>query len=130
MLAKRGSRAGAKHPDGEPTTVLWLRHATDGSICWEQCQPPEGENEDETGAPIGAGSAPAAGGGGAAVPDVGLLPVGRGRAANFKGRIFGCNYGRLFARKTKINRAFHLRNRYCALAGFFRITRYDDRHIR
>lgn len=64
MLAKRGARAGATHPDGEPTTVLWLRHATDGTICWEQCQPPEGATEDETGAPIGGAGAAAGGGDG------------------------------------------------------------------
>lgn len=40
MLAKRGRRAGATHPDGEPTTVVWLKHAAHG-IRWEQVQPPE-----------------------------------------------------------------------------------------
>ena len=40
MMAKRGKRAGATHPNGEPTQVIWLRHATDGSIFWEQIDPP------------------------------------------------------------------------------------------
>lgn len=40
-LAKRGSRAGALHPDGEPaTSSVWLRQAV-GRIYWEHCQPPE-----------------------------------------------------------------------------------------
>lgn len=39
MLAKRGRRAGATHPDGEPTTNLFLRHAAVG-IRWEQVPPP------------------------------------------------------------------------------------------
>ena len=43
MLAKRGSRAGAVHPSGEPTQVIWLRHATDGTIFWEQTEPVEEE---------------------------------------------------------------------------------------
>ena len=38
-LSKRGKRAGATHPNGEPTSTLWLRHAKD-SICWEQVEPP------------------------------------------------------------------------------------------
>lgn len=41
MLSKRGNRAGATHPDGTPTQILWMRHATDGSLCWEQIMPPE-----------------------------------------------------------------------------------------
>lgn len=40
ILSKRGSRAGATHPDGTPTNVLWLRHAEVG-INWEQIGPPE-----------------------------------------------------------------------------------------
>lgn len=45
MLAKRGKRAGARHPDGDPTTNLFLRHATVG-IRWEQSPPPEEPTED------------------------------------------------------------------------------------
>lgn len=48
MLPKRGGRSGATHPNGEPTTVVWLRHA-DGRIHWEQVQPPEEPAEDEQG---------------------------------------------------------------------------------
>ena len=38
-ISKRGARAGACHPDGTPTTELWLQHAT-GRIYWEQLDPP------------------------------------------------------------------------------------------
>lgn len=48
MLPKRGGRAGATHPDGEPTTVVWLRHA-EGRIHWEQVQPPEATEDDREG---------------------------------------------------------------------------------
>lgn len=44
QLAKRGQRAGATHPTGESTSVIWLRHAANGSIFWEQIAP---EIEDE-----------------------------------------------------------------------------------
>jgi hypothetical protein len=40
LLAKRGRRAWATHPGGEPTTTLWLRHAQQG-IAWEQAEAPE-----------------------------------------------------------------------------------------
>ncbi len=39
-LVKREKRAGATHPNGEPTTSLWLQHAAVG-ILWEQLEPPE-----------------------------------------------------------------------------------------
>lgn len=40
-LAKRGSRAGATHPDGEPAySSVWIRQAI-GRIYWEQELPPE-----------------------------------------------------------------------------------------
>lgn len=39
-MAKRGKRSGATHPDGTPTTTIWLKHARE-SICWEQLPPPE-----------------------------------------------------------------------------------------
>lgn len=40
-LAKRGSRAGARHPDGEPAFgSVWIQQAR-GRIYWEQQQPPE-----------------------------------------------------------------------------------------
>lgn len=40
MFPKRGSRAGATHPDGTPTTTVWLQWANDG-IFWNHVQPPE-----------------------------------------------------------------------------------------
>ena len=45
-LAKRGSRAGACHPDGEPTTSIYLRHALD-RIFWEQVDPPAAPEEEK-----------------------------------------------------------------------------------
>lgn len=40
-LAKRGTRAGATHPDGSVAhSSVWLRQAV-GRIYWEHCQPPE-----------------------------------------------------------------------------------------
>jgi hypothetical protein len=38
-LLKRGERAGAVHPNGEPTTSVWLRHSS-GKLWWEQIDPP------------------------------------------------------------------------------------------
>lgn len=46
MLTKRGGRSGATHPDGEPTSVVWLQHATGGRIHWEHVQPPEEPADD------------------------------------------------------------------------------------
>jgi hypothetical protein len=43
---KRGRRAGATHPSGEPTLNVWLRHAREG-IHWEQVSPPEEPSERE-----------------------------------------------------------------------------------
>lgn len=40
MLSKRGKRAGAVHPNGDPALTLWLRHAEKG-IFWEQIDPPQ-----------------------------------------------------------------------------------------
>ena len=41
-LAKRGSRAGAKHPDGSNAySTLYLRQTRKGGIKWEQVDPPE-----------------------------------------------------------------------------------------
>jgi hypothetical protein len=40
VLAKRGKRAWAHHPDGSPAITLWLRHGS-GGINWEQIDPPE-----------------------------------------------------------------------------------------
>ncbi len=41
LLAKRGNRAWATHPDStDPTTSIYLQHATD-RIFWQQIQPPE-----------------------------------------------------------------------------------------
>jgi RecA-family ATPase len=48
-LSKRGKRAGATHPDGTPTTSVWVRHAQAG-IYWEQIDPPE-EPEADTNTP-------------------------------------------------------------------------------
>jgi len=39
VLAKRGPRAWAVHPNGDKTTSIWMRHA-DGRIFWEHCDPP------------------------------------------------------------------------------------------
>lgn len=44
-LAKRGYRAGARHPSGEFTTSIYLRHAMD-RIFWDQVEAPE-QGEDE-----------------------------------------------------------------------------------
>lgn len=43
-LSKRGQRACATHPDGTPTRVIWLRHASKG-IFWEQEGAPEASEE-------------------------------------------------------------------------------------
>jgi hypothetical protein len=51
MLTKRGKRAGAIHPNGEPTTSLWLRHASD-KLWWEQIEAPA-ESPREQSAPGG-----------------------------------------------------------------------------
>ena len=40
MFAKRGKRAGAVHPNLEPTQVVWLQHAKDGTIFWNQIEEP------------------------------------------------------------------------------------------
>lgn len=40
LLPKRGKRAAARHPDGQPTTVLHLRHSPTG-IHWDQVDPPQ-----------------------------------------------------------------------------------------
>jgi RecA-family ATPase len=48
-LAKRGTRAGAVHPDGTWTTEIWLEHAKKG-IKWNQIPPPE-KPEKESGKP-------------------------------------------------------------------------------
>ena len=39
VFSKRGKRAGTCHPDGTPSTVLWMRHSTEG-LHWVQCDPP------------------------------------------------------------------------------------------
>ena len=39
-LSKRGKRAGATHPDGQPTSTLYIQHG-DGGIHWKQIDPPE-----------------------------------------------------------------------------------------
>ena len=39
ILSKRKKRAGATHPSGEPTTIIWLKQAENG-IHWEQIDPP------------------------------------------------------------------------------------------
>jgi hypothetical protein len=50
-LLKRGERAGATHPNGEPTTSVWLRHSS-GKLWWEQIDPPA-ESERGESAPGG-----------------------------------------------------------------------------
>lgn len=52
VLAKRGKRAGAVHPDGSRTTSIWMRH-TDGRIFWEHCDPPAEAESKGKGAPAG-----------------------------------------------------------------------------
>lgn len=47
ILAKRGSRAGAKDPDGEFTTSVYLAHsAAEDGICWVQIDKPEDQDKD------------------------------------------------------------------------------------
>lgn len=42
IFPKRGDRAGATHPNGEPTNVVWLRRALKGEgIHWQQVDEPE-----------------------------------------------------------------------------------------
>lgn len=43
-LSKRGKRAWACHPSGQPTLELWLRHGSSG-IHWEQIDPPDEPEE-------------------------------------------------------------------------------------
>lgn len=45
-LTKRGKRSGARHPDGTPTTDLWLQHASTG-IFWTQIEPPDDSPEQQ-----------------------------------------------------------------------------------
>lgn len=45
VLAKRGTESGATHSDGTPTVMLWLKHATEGGIHWEQIEPPSEPEE-------------------------------------------------------------------------------------
>ncbi len=54
LLAKRGQRAWATHPEGDfPTTSIFLRHAAD-RILWIQVPPPElPQKSDRKGAPAG-----------------------------------------------------------------------------
>lgn len=42
-MTKRRKRAGLTDTAGEPTDTIFLRHATHGGICWEQCEPPAAE---------------------------------------------------------------------------------------
>jgi RecA-family ATPase len=44
-FTKRGARAGATHPSGEPTDTIWIRHSSNG-IYWEQVEPPEEPADD------------------------------------------------------------------------------------
>lgn len=39
-FAKRGIRAGATHPDGSHTEIVWMQHSAKG-VYWEQINPPE-----------------------------------------------------------------------------------------
>jgi hypothetical protein len=66
-LAKRGSRAGATHPDGAPAvSSVWIRQAT-GRIYWEHVDPPQEPAEGED---TGRGSAS---------PQTGSQGAGNGR---------------------------------------------------
>lgn len=44
-FSKRGQRAEVVHPNGEPTTMIWLRHAANGEIFWEQVSPEMKQND-------------------------------------------------------------------------------------
>jgi hypothetical protein len=48
-MTKRRKRAGLIDTAGEPTDTIFLRHATHGGICWEQCEPPAAEEEKAAG---------------------------------------------------------------------------------
>lgn len=48
MLAKRGKRSGATHPNGAPALTLWLRQS-DKLIFWEQLDPPDEDDEPKKG---------------------------------------------------------------------------------
>jgi hypothetical protein len=45
ILSKRGNRAFASHPDGTPSTIIYLKHAFP-RIYWEQTDPPEPKTKD------------------------------------------------------------------------------------
>lgn len=50
ILSKRGAKSGACHPDGTPTRILWMRHATRG-IFWEHIDPPSETSADDASGP-------------------------------------------------------------------------------
>jgi RecA-family ATPase len=51
-LAKRGPRAGARHPDGtEAYSTVYLRHSRSGGVRWEQVIPPQAYEPEEDGKP-------------------------------------------------------------------------------
>jgi RecA-family ATPase len=47
MFTKRSNEASATHPSGEPTQIVWLRHAAKGEgIFWQQIDAPERPEKD------------------------------------------------------------------------------------
>lgn len=52
ILSKRGSRAGAKQPDGEFTNNVYLTHAKEG-ICWLQVEKPDEQLKSKSGQFVG-----------------------------------------------------------------------------
>lgn len=52
ILSKRGQRAFATHPDGQNSTVLYLKHGHD-KVFWTQTDPPESQQPRAQGKPAG-----------------------------------------------------------------------------
>ena len=46
---KRRKRSGLTDTAGESTDTIFLRHATHGGICWEQCEAPAQDEEKDSG---------------------------------------------------------------------------------
>jgi RecA-family ATPase len=46
-LAKRGNRAGMRHPSGAPTVIAWMRQAPQPEIYWEQVDEPQEEASED-----------------------------------------------------------------------------------
>ncbi len=48
VFSKRYKLAGTCHPDGTPAQVLWLRQGNDGQIYWQQMDPPQEPEPEDT----------------------------------------------------------------------------------